>query len=130
VAPRYSTRTETHRTTTGSDPTGLPLPWDDGTFTITSPGYHSLLMRQTLVPVYDARALCTNEVDIGALQLYGMDQKDKLERLTKADVQIGSFVGVVHCAKWIPSGKHPGKERVHLAIVEVYLLADAPEADE
>jgi hypothetical protein len=130
VAPRYSTRTETHRTTTGSDPAGLPLPWDESTFAMTSPGYHSSLMRQTLVPVYDARALCTNEVDIGALQSYGMDRKDKLERFTKADVQTGSFVGVVHCAKWIPSAKHPGKERVHLAIVEVYLLADVPEADE
>jgi hypothetical protein len=87
-------------------------------------------MGRTLVPVYDAHTLCTNGVDIRALQSYHVDQKANLERLTKADILPGSFIGVVHCAKWIPSAKHKGKERVHLSIVEVYLLADAAEADE
>ena len=76
--------------------------------------------------MYDARALCTNEVDIEALRTY---HKGDLEQLENADIPAGFFVGIVHCAKWIPSGKHTGKERVHLCIVEVYLLAD-PEGDE
>ena len=76
--------------------------------------------------MYDARALCTNEVDIEALRTY---DKGDLERLENADIPVGSFVGIVHCAKWIPSGKHTGTERVHLCIVEVCLLADL-EGDE
>lgn len=83
-------------------------------------------MACALVPVYDARALCTNEVDIKALRSY---QKSDLERLGNVDVEVGAFVGVVHCAKWIPSRKHQGKDRVQLSVTEVYLLVDA-EADE
>jgi len=82
-------------------------------------------MVQTLVPVYDARALCTDEVDIGALRSYHTDRRGSLEQLGNVDIQVGSFVGVVHCAKWIPSAKHTGRERVQLSIAEVYLLADA-----
>lgn len=49
--------------------------------------------------------------------------------MENVNIEAGSFVGVVHCAKWIPSTKHAGKERVQLCILEVYLLAD-PEFDE
>jgi len=83
-------------------------------------------MAPTSVPVYDARTLCTSEVDINALQSY---EKGGLEALGGVDIEVGSFVGIVHCAKWIPSGKHVGKERIQLSIAEVYLLAD-PEVDE
>ena len=83
-------------------------------------------MAHILVPVYDARALCTNEVGIEILQSY---EKSGLEQLKNVDIEARSFIGVVHCAKWIPSVKHAGKERVQLSIVEVYLLAD-PELDE
>ena len=83
-------------------------------------------MAHILVPVYDARALCTNEVGIEILQSY---EKSGLEQLKNVDIEARSFVGVVHCAKWIPSAKHAGKERVQLSIVEVYLLAD-PELNE
>ena len=83
-------------------------------------------MIRTLVPVYDARTLCTNEADVDMLRSY---EKGGLEALGSVDIEVGSFVGVVHCAKWIPSGKHRGKERVQLSIAEVYLLAD-PEVDE
>lgn len=83
-------------------------------------------MVSTSVPVYDARTLCTDEADISMLQSY---EKSSLEVLSGVDVEIGSFIGVVHCAKWIPSGKHAGKERIQLSIAEVYLLAD-PEVDE
>ena len=83
-------------------------------------------MAHILVPVYDACALCTNEVGIEILQSY---EKSGLEQLKNVDIEARSFVGVVHCAKWIPSAKHAGKERVQLSIVEVYLLAD-PELDE
>jgi len=83
-------------------------------------------MLSTSVPVYDTHTLCTNEVDINVLESY---EKDGLEVLGSVDIEHGSFVGVVHCAKWIPSGKHVGKERVQLSITEVYLLAD-PEVDE
>ena len=55
-------------------------------------------------------------------------EKDNLEQLGNADIPAGSFVGVVHCAKWINSVKHTGKERVQLSIAEIYLLAD-PEID-
>ena len=85
-----------------------------------------LLTVRTLVPVYDARGLCTNEVGIEILQLC---KKSGLEWLENVDIEARSFVGVVHCAKWIPSAKHTGKERVQLSIAEVYLLAD-PELDE
>ena len=85
-----------------------------------------LLTAHTLVPVYDAHALCTNEVGIEILQSC---KKSGLERLENVDIEARSFVGVVHCAKWIPSAKHTGKERVQLSIAEVYLLAD-PELDE
>ena len=81
-----------------------------------------------LVPVYDARALCMNEVSIDSLHSY-QSHKGDLERLGNVDIEAGSFVGVVHCAKWIPSMKHVGKDRVYLSIAEVYLLAD-PEVSE
>jgi hypothetical protein len=84
-----------------------------------------LLMVQTLVPVYDARALCKKEFDVEALESCRTDQKGGLERLRAIDVGAGSFVGIVHCAKWITSAKRAGKERVQLSIAEVYLLADA-----
>ena len=51
-------------------------------------------------------------------------EKDNLEQLGNADIHAGSFVGVVHCVKWINSVKHTGKERVQLSIAEIYLLAD------
>jgi hypothetical protein len=60
-------------------------------------------------------------VDIKELASY---RKDSLKRLANVDVEAGAFVGVAHCAKWIPSVKCPGKERVVLNIVEVFLLAD------
>ena len=85
-----------------------------------------LLTTHTLVPVYDARALCTDEVDIGELRSYN---KGSLEQLENADIPSGSFVGIGHCVRWIPSGKHTGRERVQFSIAEVYLLAD-PEVDE
>lgn len=54
-------------------------------------------------------------------------RKGDLDQIECAEVPEGSFVGVVHCAKWIPSVKHAGKYRVALNIAEVYLLTDAPD---
>lgn len=71
--------------------------------------------------MYDARTLCTGETNIEILQSY---EKDGLKWLEGVDIEAGSFVGVVYCAKWIPSRKYPGKERIQFNIAEVYLLAD------
>ena len=79
--------------------------------------------------MYDARALCTNKVSIDSLNSYEGQKGDLVERLGNVDIEAGSFVGIVHCAKWIPSVKHVGKDRVYLTIAEVYLLAD-PEVNE
>lgn len=85
-----------------------------------------MLIFYTLVPVYDARDLCVNGVDIEKLESY---KKGDLTRLDNVDVEVGAFVGIVHCPKWIPSHKCEDKERVALNIVEVYLLAD-PAVDD
>ena len=60
-------------------------------------------------------------VDVERLELY---RNSDLDQLANCEVEPGSLVGVVHCAKWIPSVKQMGKERVALNILEVYLLAD------
>ena len=112
---------------TGSDPSGLPLLWDKSVFMAATcycfVANHQLCMP---VPVYDAHMLCMDEVDIQVLQSY---TKNSLKRLGKVDIGVGSFVGIVHCAKWIPSMKHSGKDRVQLGVAEIYLLVD-PEFDE
>jgi len=83
-------------------------------------------MMHPSVPVYDARVLCTGEGNINTLGSY---RKDQLQRVDYVDIEVGSFVGIVYCAKWIGSPKRGGKERVQPSIAEIYLLAD-PEVTE
>lgn len=70
------------------------------------------------VPVYDARSLCAEGIELNALQSY---RKGDVKRLGDPDIEAGSFVGVVYCARWVSV---KGKERVLPAISEVYLLAN------
>ena len=124
--PRRSARVEVTHASASSDPNSLPLPWDPSTFTFTSASHFHLPIFYILVPVYDVRNLCVNGIDIKKLESY---KKDNLTWLDNVNIEVGAFVGILDCPKWIPSPKCEDKERVTLNIMEVYLLAD-PTVDD